>query len=253
MAEYKLVKRAIASAAMLFLLSSCAPRSDCEIPDKHAHKYVEYTDLGKVERWEFSDSMKYGNSDWTPEIIKITEDDKNVFQKADNYFRGDHNWDYLYNYMRTHKDYLIFYYEYYTDETTVDSNGKEKTERVRHDGWHNIAYDSDNTGDVKVVHTRYYGNKIAIKRREDGSLNIWLEQSPVVDDIRDIVREYPYFSFSPGVEVESHSFYRSPWTLTSLRPEDFSYMFNQPDLSKRELEPEKEGPKLTLERHFNHN
>ena len=251
MARYKLVRNVATVATALFLLSGCSPRSDCEIPSKHAHKYVEMTNLGKVERWEFSESMKYGGSDWTPDTIDLTDDDKKVVKTVNNHFRGDLYWDYLYNYMRVNKDYLQFYYEYYTYETrtTTDSSGKEKTKTVRvtHNGWHNNAYDSDNTGKVRVVHTRYCGSKIALRRNKDGSKEIWLEQSPYVDDIRDIVRKYPYYTFSPGETVCSAPFYCNKWSLSSLNAEDYSYLFNQPDLSKRELEPEEEkGPQLVL-------
>lgn len=138
--------------------------------------------------------------------------------------------------MATHHDYLLFYYEYTTVEsyTTTDSDGNVeiKTRTVHHDGWHSNPYDSDNTGKTRLYHHRYYGYRIVYK---DGKFKV--EQSPLVDDIREIINEYPYFSEN-CVTTVYEQFRFSEWELPYLSPEDFD-IFVGPDLENKTLHIEK--------------
>ena len=221
-------------AAMIF--SGCGKKSECEIPSRHVHKYTkEITDDITIERYIDDERLNVNGYQWNEEYIEITKEDEDLYKifKSKNLFEGRNNWDYLYNEMATHHDYLKFYYEYTTIETytTTDSKGniETHTRTVHHDGWHTNPYDSDNTGKTRLYHHRYYGYRIVY---EDGKFKV--EQSPAVDDIREIIDEYPYFSENCVTTVyEQFRFRKSE--LRYLSPEDFD-VFTGPDLEKRELE-----------------
>ena len=150
-------------------------------------------------------------------------------------FVGVDNWDYLYNKMAHNHDYLRFYYEYWTTEieTYTDSEGntKTRTKRVHHDGWTDNPYRSDNTGRVRLYHHMYYGYKLIYK---DGKYK--LEESPLVNDIREIIFEYPYFS-EDCVTTVYEEFKFKKRELGSLSPYDDFNPYGQPDLSNKELYP----------------
>ena len=44
------------------------------------------------------------------DYIEITKDDEKLYKTIKGLFTGVDNWDYLYNEMSTHHDYLEFYY-----------------------------------------------------------------------------------------------------------------------------------------------
>ena len=136
--------------------------------------------------------------------------------------------------MSTVEDYLEFYYEYDTVEvrTRTTSEGKTETytETVHHSGWHKNAYDSDNTGKVRLYHYKFHGYSVVYT---DGKYK--LVRSPLVDDIRDIIDDYPYYS-ETCAETVYQEFRFSKYQLPSLRPYDFD-VFNHPDLSTSEIHP----------------
>ena len=147
-------------------------------------------------------------------------------------FLGRDNWDYLYNLMAAQEDYLEFFYEYDTietyTETDSDGNTETKTRTVHHEGWHTNPYDSDNTGRVRLYHHRFYGYKIIYKNNKFSKVS-----SYAVDDIREIMDEYPYFPENCVTEVyEEFRFGR--WDLPDLSPDDFN-TFNHPDLNNKSM------------------
>ena len=217
------------------LLSGCGEKSDCELPTRHVHRYIkEINSEIVVDRYIDSEKLSYDGFNWTPEYIEINKNDEKLYKliTKKDLINGIDNFDYLYNIMANHHDYLMFYYEYYTTEvyTTTDEDGHVEmhTKRVRHDGWHSNPYDSDNTGDVRLYHHRYSGYRIVNKNG-----NFVIESSPLVDDIRYVLEDYPYFNDYCVHEVyEKFKFKRSE--LKNLSPEDFD-VFEGPDLSKHGL------------------
>ena len=217
-------------------LSGCGKKSECEIPSRHVHKYTkQVTEEISLEEYIDSEKLEYHGFDWNPDYIEINKHDEKLYKAINKklLFNGSTNWDYLYNTMvQNNEDYLLFYYEYYTTEvyTTTDEDGHVEmhTKRVRHDGWHSNPYDSDNTGDVRLYHHRYSGYRIVNKNG-----NFVIESSPLVDDIRYVLEDYPYFNDYCIHEVyEKFKFKRSE--LKNLSPEDFD-VFEGPDLSKHGL------------------
>ena len=218
------------------MLSGCGKKSDCEIPTRHVHRYTK--DFGNeivIENYFDSEDLSHRGYKWNSDYIEINKYDEELYKVLNHksLFDGVSNWRYLYNYMASSHDYLMFYYEYTTTEerTTTDSKGNTKTETVtvHHDGWHDDPNDYDNTGDVRLYHHRFYGYRVVYN---NGSFR--LERSPYVDDIREIIYDYPYFCEECDHEVyEEFKFRRRE--LKNLRPEDFD-VFNQPDLANPDLD-----------------
>ena len=231
---YKRVLPYTLTIGMLF--SGCGKKSECEIPTRHVHKYVkEVDDDITIEKYMEDEHLNLYGYNWNEEYIEINKVDEQLYKTLRNnsLFEGTNNWDYLYNLMATHHDYLKFYYEYTTVETytTTDSDGNvtTHTRTVHHDGWHSNPNDSDNTGRTRLYHHRYYGYRVVY---EDGKFKI--ERSPAVDDIRDIINDYSYFSEDCITKVyEEFKFSRKE--LKYLSPEDFD-TFTGPNLESKELE-----------------
>lgn len=173
--------------------------------------------------------------EWTEEYLEINKVDEEIYKLLNGsyLFDGVTNWDYLFNQMGSYQDYLRYYYYYTTVETRVKTDSKGNTttelETVVHEGWHSNKYDSNNTGKVRFYHHQFYGFRIIFK---DG--RFMLDRSPLVDDIREIIEDYPYFKEQPVSEVYE-TFHKSRYELFDLTPEDFN-TFGHPDLSNPNLD-----------------
>lgn len=218
------------------LLSGCGEKSECEIPSRHVHKYTKQTSNGiTIERYIDDEHLNLSGYNWNNDYIEINKDDEKVYKiiRKNGLFDGVTNWEYLYNEMATHHDYLEFYYHYTTTETytTRDSKGNTqvKTRTVTHSGWTTNPNRAHNTGRTRLYHHRYYGYRIIYENGEFKS-----EKSQAVDDIREIINDYPYFSEDCiSLVYEEYKYNKSE--LNYLSPEDFD-VFNGPDLENKNLE-----------------
>lgn len=218
------------------ILSGCGEKSECELPSRHVHKYTkQISDDISIERYMDDERLKVYGYNWNQEYIEINKHDEEIYKIIEkrDLFDGITNWDYLYNEMATHHDYLMFYYHYTTTETytTTDSEGNThvKTRTKTHSGWTDNPNRAHNTGKTRLCHHRYYGYRIIY---EDGKFK--LEKSPLVDDIREIIYDYPYFQEDCIEEVyKEYDFNRNE--LDKLSPSDFD-VFEGPDLSNKTIE-----------------
>ena len=178
-----------------FILASC-DLSDCDIETKHAHKYVHSDNKGNIVNYLIDEQKIINNYyrvpnvvldenytekmisyTWTNESIELTNDDEAFIKIKGDLFNGLDNWDYLYNIMLNNHDHLEYNYIY--------DDGEDK-----HNRWRNYYDRQDHhTGIVRVFHVKYYGYKIVYK---DGSYQ--KIKSPLVDDIREIIDEYPFMN-----------------------------------------------------------
>ena len=219
--------------ASTLLLSGCSKKADCDIPAKHVHKYVkEVNDDITIEKYLDNEHLVVNGYNWTDNIIEINKEDEKLYKRLYGLFDGTTNWDYLFYRMAKSHDYLEFYYEYDTEETRTRTNSDGETETytetVHHSGWHQNAYDSDNTGRTRLCHHRFYGYAVVL---QNGKYK--LVKSPLVDDIRYIIDYYPYFS-EYCTEIVSKEFRFNKYELRYLTPEDFD-TFEGPDLSTKDI------------------
>lgn len=217
-------------------LVGCAEKVECEIPESHIHLYTKDADKDvRLQTYHLGEYASWNGYQRQEEYIKITKDDERAYDRLNGRFVGVDNWDYLYFQMAHHHDYLMFYWERWEREERkyTDEDGNEHTdyELVHYDDWTDNPYHPDNTGDVKLYHHMYYGYKLVYK---DGKYK--LEESPLVDDIREIIFEYPYFS-EDCVTTVYEEFKFKKRELGSLSPYDDFNPFKQPDLSNKELYP----------------
>ena len=231
----KKLRNATATILATLMLSACGEKSECDIPNRHVHKYVkEISEDISIEKYIDDEHLVNHGYNWTPTYVEINKNDEKFYKilNKKNLMVGTDNWNYLYNLMANNHDYLLFYYEYWTTEmyTTTDGKGNVEvhTRRVHHDGWHRDPYDSDNTGKTRLCHHRYYGYRLVNDENK-----IKLERSKSVDDIRDVISDYPYFEEDPTDIVYETYFYNN-WELKYLSPYDFD-VFTGPDLSTSEL------------------
>lgn len=231
----KSVSKGIVSYALAasLMLSGCGEKSECDIPTRHVHRYTkEITEDISIEKYIDNEHLKVKGYNWTDNYFEITSEDEKLYHIIDDLFDGVSNWNYLYYVMSCQKDYLKFYYEYDTIETytTTDSDGKvtTHTRTVHHDGWTTNPNRSDNTGKTRLYHHKFYGYRVIYN---NGIYK--LEKSPLVDDIREIIFEYPYFSEKcVSLVYEQFKFKRSE--LKNLSVDDFD-TFNHPDLTNASL------------------
>ena len=214
--------------AVTVMVSGCTPKSECDIEESHVHKFTLNSYLGKVTSYIDHEYVKYGDFVWNKDYIPITKDDEGWYNAKKELFEiNDENWPYLYNFMASKHDYLEFYYHYTTTSTTTDSDGNTHTSTDSHSGWTDDPTHRGVTGEVRLYHYRFYGYKIVQK---DG--RYVRKESGLVDDLRDICKQYPYFAVDCSKIVYTDYYYSDTSKLRYLRASDFNY-FKGPDLSNR--------------------
>ncbi len=231
----KIYKQVLALIAIPFLLTGCGQKSECEMQQDHVHKYIHNTNKGRVETYINDEHMIYGNFVWQEEYMNINKDDLMFYKAKRDLFYGPDNWTFLYKLMASKKDYLEYYYEYTTDDyiSSTDEDGNENGywTTTTHTGWTTNPKDINNTGKIRVCHHRFYGYDIVYdcKTKTYGRV-----QGPLKDDVRDFMKDYPYFE-EDCVKVVKKEHKVNKKDLTTVKPQDFND-FKGPDLLNTELE-----------------
>jgi hypothetical protein len=224
----KTFRKILALLVCPFILTGCSEQANCKIPEKHVHKYIGTCDKGTVTTYVNSEDIKIPTSyqdglyktmlyERQEESFTITDEDEKFYIIKNNMlFKGEDNWDYLYNVMASKHDRIEYRYRYEDileyAYRWIPSNQERK----------------DYTGDVRVYHYRFCGHRIVYK---DGK---WVdERSPFVDDIREIIDEYPYFQLDCYTVV--HKDYKVDKNkIKETKLEDVND-FIAPDLENRNL------------------
>ncbi len=231
----KVYVKLLALLPIPFLLTGCM--SDCKIEGRHVHKYVHADNRGTITNYLDNEQVKisyeykvpehrreaylmydHANYNWSSDAIEITKEDEEFYKVKGDLFDGRENWNYLFNIMLNRSDYIEYNY--------IWDDGEDKFSR-----W-TSQYDwrDDHTGIIHVIHFRYFGYRII---KKDGKYV--KEKSPVVDDIRDIIDEYPYFDLG-CVTYVSKEYKLNPKDLKNLKLSDIDE-FKQPNLTTTELHP----------------
>ena len=152
-------------------------------------------------------------------------------------FLGSDNWNYLYDVMKKNsKDHLEYYYDYKEKKTYYeeddDGNRTKKVKYIRHTGWSTDPYHEGNTGEIAYVHTMYFGYAIEEKNGKRKVI-----KSGLYEDMREIIKKYPYFSENP-TEIRTVTLYFPEYRIPDVTLEDFGNPFGHPDLEHKELDEE---------------
>ena len=228
-------KRVLALLCLSFILTGCTKESECNIKDKHLHLYTKKKYGATIQTYLDSEYLEYNGYNWTDETISLTKNDDDKFYEAkQDLFYGPDNWEYLYKFMTSKSDRLEFYY-YYTEDGVIsmvdtDGNITDMPYTDTYSGWTTDPRYRGVTGEVRVVHNRFTGNRFVYK---DGEYK--RERSYAVDDIRDIIDKYPYFEEDGSVEIYDKYNFDSA-KLPYLKLEDLD-SFKGPDFSTKEMHP----------------
>lgn len=214
------------------ILSGCSEKSNCELPSRHIHKYTKDLNNSTITTYLDNEHTEYFGYRWNNDYIEITKDDEAFYKTLGMKFDGIENWDYLYNTMSINHDYFTFYYRYTTIETYTETDSKGnthiRTRTVVHSGWTDDPNYSHNTGEVRLNHHRYYGYRVTKKNGK-----YILERSPLVDDIREIINDYPYVD-EECYDIVHKDFSFSSSKLRYLNVNDFN-VFDHPDLNNKSI------------------
>lgn len=242
MKKYKLQKVVPYLLISSMLLTGCAKNKEipCTEPKEHVHLYTKENENGIFFTTYFDSEEKevYGFTK-SPEYIEVSEKEKEAYNLLTEHglFNGLYHWDYLYREMYYNHDFMEYYYEYITSEPFYSPDGTKKLgdRLVTHSGWTNNVKADHLTGKCRVCHHYYYGYRLV---EVEGHYE--LEKSPLVDDIRDILIDFPFVSercYTMGYcDVEL-----TPDLMNRVDASSFTF-FTQPDLSNAK------GDKLILQK-----
>lgn len=164
-------------------LTSCGNIMDCEIEEEHMHKYV--SDEG-FETYKEGEWGKNADMYWTEEYVPYNEKLETISDF--DLIKIDDNLEALENATKNDLPYLEYEYKY--NYVTPLKVGKVTT-MISHTAYDFTTNKDDCrlTGCVRDVSYKYKGYKIV----EDKKGKKTIIESKLVDDLTDIVDEYPYF------------------------------------------------------------
>ena len=221
-------------------IASIPRKEQCEITNTyHVHRFSKNTENTTISRW-INDEKKdndytlkeklnkkvieclYGENDdsYTKEDIYLpaTTTDLEAFDQLDykDLFDGKENIDFINYQIKQNTDYLKFYYYYEDTYYKKTKNGNTIAKTEKHSGWTTNRYQRGVTGETRVYHTRYYAYKLVF---ENGKLKV--KKSRPVDDVREILNEYPYISEDSNGEVHE-TFYFSRYDVLNVNVKDIT-------------------------------
>ncbi len=231
-----IVERVLPLLSISFLLTGCAKieESKCPIKDPHLHLYKAKTPYGTVETYMASENITNGKYNWQENTLIVNKPtDIDFYTAKGELFDGHENWDYLFNFMKSHQDYMRYHYirKSKSLNTTYDHlSGKYAMVTAENlvGDWTTNPNTKGLDGTIQICHYRYYGYKIELK---DGKYE--KIRSPLVDDIREIIDEYPYFETEP-FQVVTKDYNLINDIMANLKIEDYD-PFTGPDLTTDDI------------------
>jgi len=186
---------ALAGATIVLISSAgCSKKADCDVPNRHAHRYVNeegYT------RYYDSERISYRGYERQEDYVELTKSDEHFleFLNKSNLLRIDDNVDVIRNAQEENQDYLEYRYAYtYLQPIPiVHSNGKSTTITYifvpqTHYSWTRDENHSRLTGETRLCHYVYTSYRIDI----DEKGKYVLVPNPEQQDIISTSTEYPY-------------------------------------------------------------
>lgn len=233
-----IVSYAVGTGLLIGGLLSVPKKEQCEATNTyHVHLFTRNIGNSTIKKWlqRENDTTFYKKND---DFLATTSFDVEAFDKLEDYhlFEGIDNIDYVHHQIKTNRDYMEFYYEYEETYYEEDEDGNKVKKTREYSGYTTNPRHRGVTGKTVVYHTRYYAYSLIYK---DGNLE--LEKSPSVDDVREVLTEYPYISENTKHQV-SQTFYFSRFELPYLDLEEFD-PFYTPTVENNPLET-KEAPQM---------
>lgn len=177
---------ALAGTLVVTSLTGCGKKMDCDIEDEHMHKYVSEEGFETYKEGEYEENS---GMMWTEETVTPNKQLETISDF--DLIRIDENIDALE--VATKNDLPYIEYEYVYTYLTPIRVGKITT-MVSHTA-HDFTTDKEDdrlTGYIRDVNYKYQGYKIG----EDKKGESVIIESDLVDDLTDIMDEYPYFKLS---------------------------------------------------------
>ena len=163
----------------------------------HVHLYTRNIGNVKIEKWlqKEKDTFNYIKHD---ELLPVTSFDLEFYDKLEDYslFDGRDNLDFIHYQIEKNRDYMEFYYYYEEVYYEKDEEGNQVRKTRSYSGWSNNPRHKGVTGKVRIFHKRYYAYNVIYNNEE-----FKLQKSEYVDDIREIINEYPYMSENTNIEI----------------------------------------------------
>ena len=218
------------------LLTACNKNKEvCNNHDPHLHLYQKEAAYSTtLNAYYNSEEDEYLGFTKTDDTKPMDEYDQAFYAAIGDtpLFEGIYHWNYLYSLMYRHQDYIRFENKSY-ENVEIEVYDKEGNRGTKHvliptTTYKEKHYAPDNTGVVRIYHHLFYGYKV---EEIDGQLQ--LIKSPLVDDIREILEEYPYYTEN-CFEVVTKDIEFTPSTLGFLSADSFT-CFNHPDLENKSM------------------
>ena len=222
------------------ILSSCGyDKVDCNNPNAHAHLYTKDVDGHHLARYAECEYDYVDGWEKHEDFMDINKYDQEYLHALDegeifgpsHLFEGKKYFGYLYDVMANNNDYLEFQYEYEVTHTTYtyDSNNKPipHTTTTTEYAWHKKQSDKRNTGKVRLCHYQYFAYDVV---EYNGQYRLMRSNS--VDDIREVLDDYPYAAEGCW-EVVKTNHKVNKHHVKDLTPEDFIEDYNHPDLENK--------------------
>lgn len=188
-------------------ITGCAKTVECDVNGTHAHLYTN--DDGYVRYLE-DEHEKVKGFDRTDTYIELTKEEENFYkflQKFDLMSISD-NLETLIEEQLANQDYQEYRYSYpiMTPIPHIVSNGKTTYTYFTYvpgtaHTWTDDPNHGNLTGTERTVHFVYQAYKITV----DAKGNYQLEASEYVDDLRDIMEEYPYIKLEHAKKVNLYN------------------------------------------------
>ncbi len=196
-------------------VTACGKVVDCDVEGTHAHVYTNDDGYVKFIEDEHETVKGFTRTDVS---IELTKEDQELYEflNSKGLLSINDNLDILIDEKLNNQDYLEYRYSYIYMQPIphIRSNGKTTTTSftyipVPRYSWTSNENHGNKTGETRVAHYVYRAYKVVV----DDNGKYKLVASDYVDDIRDIMEEYPYFKLD-------HSKTVNPKNLQDLDYED---------------------------------
>lgn len=188
-------------------ISGCGKTVKCDVKGEHAHLYTNEEGYAKYLEDEHETYKGFNRDD---EYIEIKSEEKELysFLKDKGLLSINDNLEILVDELLVNEDYQEYRYTYIylMPIPHVHFNGKTSVTTYSYiptpgRSWTNDATHGNLTGEERTVHYVYQAYKVII----DEKGNYALEASEYVDDLRDIMDEYPYIKLDHSKKVNLYT------------------------------------------------